>query len=247
MGNSAIKQKIERAEKSKSLSLDGCGLGPKDTAGVLKKLDGLRMLDLSRNKLKGKVPDEVGKFKELKKLILDMNRVTDISPVSELVNLEELCVNNNVLGVVTCLSSLQKLKKLSLSNSQVTRCSVEGLKNLREVNLSNNKLTEPPVGVFSLPLLLDLDLSHNQLTTLGDTVSAASLQTLNISHNTIAAIPNELLTATKLVNFTFDENPFTGTDLKEMEGYAEWMARQKKTVDKQISGGLTAQLIEEKK
>ncbi|PWM45692.1 MAG: hypothetical protein DBX47_03890 [Clostridiales bacterium] len=57
--------------------------------------------------------------KNLKTLILDVNRITDISDLSSLKNLEELNVNSNLIEKVDVLSDMKNLKRIYAKNNQI--------------------------------------------------------------------------------------------------------------------------------
>ena len=255
--NSAVKQRIERAGNTKLLSLEDSGLSGGDIDNVLKKLAtaNLRALDVSGNKLQ-KLPKNCPKNGSLKKLNISRNKISDIDAIAVLTELEELTATNNLLEVVgtTCLAQMARLKKIDLSRNVLHTISITpSLVLLAECNISHNKLTVLPPALFGLPKLTKLDASHNELKALPDMTHGIGappelLQVLDVSHNRITTLPAFLFSSTKLINFQMDGNPVTRAELEALVGedvYSSFMQRQKKTVDKQISAGLTAQMIKE--
>ena len=256
--NSAVAKRVERAGSSKMLSLEGCGMSGSDVDKVLKKVAAvdLRMLDLSGNKVKRETPSSVAAFAAtLKKLRLDGNKLEGVGCVGRLASLEELSLAANCLSAVSAedLAGMVRLKSLNLSQNALTCVAVPpALVCLTSLDLSRNRLTEVPAAVLDLPKLASLDVSHNRLVALqlSSDQPPAQLQSLDVSHNGITALPVELFASTKLITFAMDGNPVTRADLEQLLGkepYEAFMARQKKTVDKQIAGGLTAQMISEGK
>mmetsp|Transcript_5723 Transcript_5723/g.12996 ORF Transcript_5723/g.12996 Transcript_5723/m.12996 type:complete len:948 (-) Transcript_5723:272-3115(-) len=106
------------------------------------------------------------------------------------------------LGLLDCLTVLD-LSGNCLSGSAMVECLPTFL---RELNLSGNELTslttslESDVddgkgdgGTLTMPHLLSLDISNNQLECLPSALGAPNLQTLNFSNNQIAILPANLL------------------------------------------------------
>eukprot|EP01061_Rhynchopus_euleeides_P019276 TRINITY_DN3169_c0_g3_i1.p1 TRINITY_DN3169_c0_g3~~TRINITY_DN3169_c0_g3_i1.p1 ORF type:complete len:273 (+),score=122.38 TRINITY_DN3169_c0_g3_i1:56-820(+) len=253
MGNSqsAVKQRVERARSTKVLSLEDSGMSNGEVDGVLKKLRDaqLRALELSGNKLKGALPPTALGIATLKKLRFDRNKISDVN-LSQLVSVEEVGAAHNALTTVgaAALGGLAKLKRLDLSHNAIHALSLgPTLASLVECNLAHNQLRSLPPPLLSLPKLATLDASHNLIEALPEG-TAPCLQTLDVSHNKLASLPPALLSSTRLQNLQMDSNPLTRAELREAVGgevYDAFMSRQKKTVDKQISGGLTAQMIKE--
>jgi Leucine-rich repeat (LRR) protein len=95
------------------------------------------------------------------------------------------------------LANLQKLETLSLvRNNLVTlHGELSSLPCLRYLNCRNNKIKNCgiPSEIFSLDELLVLDLSHNELKEVPNQLEQSKgLLVLNLSHNYIQTIPNQL-------------------------------------------------------
>lgn len=72
---------------------------------------------------------------------IQSNRLTKISGVSKLPNLEELYLSHNAITDLSGLESNESLRVLDFSNNQVTHLEhLSSLKNLEELWGSNNKL-----------------------------------------------------------------------------------------------------------
>ena len=246
MGNSAIKEKIDRAESTKILSLDGCKVKWKEIDSALKNIKTLRSLDLSNNSLKGDVAGGVGSQTDLKKLYLNNNKLESLS-VQKLSSLEELTASQNKIQKID-LNGNMKLKKVLLDKNIISSLFISPSTPLKELDLSNNRLSSIPDEILQLPSLTSLNLSYNTIVGIDSStsISCRSLQKLLLTSNQITTLPKALFTDTKLNTLDINSNVIQPEDLKELDGYDEWLMRQKGTIDKQISGGLTAKLIENK-
>ncbi|XP_033945941.1 protein flightless-1 homolog [Pseudochaenichthys georgianus] len=110
------------------------------------------------------------------------------------------------------LASLQKLEHLSVSHNSLTTLHGElsSLPNLRAVvaRANNLKNSGVPDDIFQLDDLSVLDLSFNQLTEIPrDLENSRNMLVLNLSHNGIDAIPNQLfINLTDLLYLDLSDN-----------------------------------------
>ncbi|XP_060882719.1 protein flightless-1 homolog isoform X1 [Labrus mixtus] len=110
------------------------------------------------------------------------------------------------------LASLQKLEHLSVSHNSLTTLHGElsSLPNLRAVvaRANNLKNSGVPDDIFQLDDLSVLDLSFNQLTEIPrDLENSKNMLVLNLSHNGIDAIPNQLfINLTDLLYLDLSDN-----------------------------------------
>ncbi|CAL9693740.1 unnamed protein product [Knipowitschia caucasica] len=110
------------------------------------------------------------------------------------------------------LASLQKLEHLSVSHNSLTTLHGElsGLPNLRAVvaRANNLKNSGVPDDIFQLDDLSVLDLSFNQLTEIPrDLENSRNMLVLNLSHNGIDSIPNQLfINLTDLLYLDLSDN-----------------------------------------
>lgn len=197
----------------KILSLNGCGI---EDVPDLSALTDLKILDLGNNKI-----FTLGGFPSgLVELILDNNDICDILQITKhvLPNLKKLSVKKNRLAIVppSLGSVMMNLEFLDISDNktyQLTR-EIANLRNLRELYVSNNRMTEIPLEVCKLPLVV-LDFSNNRLTRLpsrllgmgtGITDLKETLQKLILHDNKISEIPSEAQNLKKLTVFDVSKN-----------------------------------------
>jgi len=81
-------------------------------------------------------------------IIMDLsgNRITDISELWNLINLEELYLANNQIGYIDVLSNLINLRVVDLSNNEIDDISpLMDLENLEYINLTGNKIPKKQI------------------------------------------------------------------------------------------------------
>lgn len=77
----------------------------------------------------------------LKKLIINDNHITDLSPLSDLQQLRELNIDGNAISDLSVLNNLKSLEVLSIENTKVVDINpLENMKDLRILNISNTNI-----------------------------------------------------------------------------------------------------------
>jgi hypothetical protein len=87
--------------------------------------------------------------------------VQDITPLSELENLESLYLSGTQVKDVSSLSRLRNLVILDLNSNEITEVSLTGLHNLEMLHLSENQITK--VSLSGMPKLNLLVMNDNQI------------------------------------------------------------------------------------
>ncbi|XP_053574027.1 LOW QUALITY PROTEIN: volume-regulated anion channel subunit LRRC8D-like [Bombina bombina] len=154
---------------------------------------------------------ELGSLSQLKKMrnLLDLQlqhcKITKIPEiVSSLTKLRSLNLAFNELTSVNQLGSLQRLKSLCilrLSNNYITHLppSIELLCNLEELYLSHNKLEALPVSLFSLVKLKQFDISYNSIRSIPTEIGHLTrLEHIALTGNQITSLPREMFRCTRL-------------------------------------------------
>ena len=116
-------------------------------------------------------------------LILDYNELTDISGIKLFKNTERLWLAyNNTQIDISVLKDLNNIKDLDLSNNKITDISViKNLKNLMILNISNNEIEDISV-LKNLKKLKKLILYNNQITDISVIKNLNNLEFLDIDY-----------------------------------------------------------------
>ncbi|KAF0932194.1 hypothetical protein E2562_008720 [Oryza meyeriana var. granulata] len=193
----------------------------------------LTSIDLSHNRLTGRIPRGITSLKELRALLLHNNQIWGslLQPaLPSLRKLRFLLLSNNLLSgsVPKEIGKLERLVSLNLSNNQLgghIPSEIWCLSKLIRLDLSNNNLIGHLANSFvtnkpgkynnksSLSNLKVLALSRNHLTgpiphELGDLVS---LEYLNLSQNSLVdSIPTKINNLTELKSLDLSDNNLSG-------------------------------------
>ena len=202
---------------------------------VIGDLGGLKVLDLSGNRLWGALPREVGNLSVLEVLVLSGNSLSGALPgeVGGLSVLTDLDLSDNNLsgGLPAGLGRLGKLERLDLSGNGFSGRIPSGLgrlSSLTDLDLSDNRLSGEiravsgriPAGLGRLASLEVLDLSGNGLSGeipagLGGLVK---LEVLDLSGNGLSGeIPAGLGGLSNLERLVLSDNSLSGGIPSELE------------------------------
>ncbi len=144
--------------------------------------------------------------KNLKVLYLYQHfSLSDLAPLSGLLQLEELYIENAAISNISSLKELKNLRLLFLMNNNINDIMpLDGLKNLVVLNLSVNKI-EDVSGLKDLESLLFLALNHNSISELGPLLHLDNLVVLELDNNRISDIA-PLANMEELIEISLDNN-----------------------------------------
>ncbi|KAK7112824.1 hypothetical protein V1264_012212 [Littorina saxatilis] len=175
----------------------------------------LKCLRLDSNQLTKLENNELLSCVQLTSLDLSNNRITNLSALGYLPNLEELFVSGNRLHKLADLHKCTKLQEVDLSRNLITDLSgISGLPALQILDVSENQLKSLS-SMRKLKSLEDLNVSCNKISQLSGWGSILpKLQILNICDNMIAAWKQLCLLkeVPDLVEISLAGNPVTLED-----------------------------------
>lgn len=196
------------------------------------KLESLKMLDLTWNKIK--VLTDRGFFilPSLESLILSHNSIVraEESSLSGLSSLKRLDLSSNQLVALPPRffhSVLGSLEELSLKNNSISVLPpglFDGLSKLIELDLSHNSITSHWVGpstFSSLIKLKSLDLGHNRMSRVdsGTFKTLSDLNTLHLQYNEIESIAEDaFVQLPNLQTLVLSHNSLSRLDSMAMSG-----------------------------
>lgn len=124
----------------------------------------------------------------LETLVLSGNGITDLTPLAGLTNLKTLALEHNAITDITPLRFLKKLESLELDYNSITDLTpLAGLTNLKTLNLNCNSIAEINPLRF-LKRLENLSITNNKISDISALAALRNLQTLSISNNKISNI-----------------------------------------------------------
>lgn len=129
------------------------------------------------------------------RLLLVMNKLTDVSELIILTNLTELDLSHNPLQSVSPVAFLVALKKLDISSTGLTSLPDEmsHLTKLAKLDLSNNRLREFPRVIAALPALKKLNFAGNRAENLPAEISRLqNLKELDLSNTLVDLSPKNI-------------------------------------------------------
>ncbi|XP_012266758.2 leucine-rich repeat-containing protein 47-like [Athalia rosae] len=176
-------------------------------------LQGLNYLNINETVLE-EIPDEIGKLENLTNLVLHSNKITKLPPaIGKLSKLKVLDVSSNSLEhVPENLGNLTQIMTINLRSNvlQVLPSQASNLK-LCILDLSNNQFDIfPDVCYAELVHLAELRLNNNKIKEIPPNINVLpSLKLLDISDNSITAVPNELSDCNKLKELNLKGNPLS--------------------------------------
>ena len=126
---------------------------------------------------------------QLQEVILKQDGIDDISALSELNNLTKLDVSGNrEIADISVIENMTKLESLNVAYNKIQNVKNLGkLENLTYLDISYNNISELP-ELSKLKKVYFLDAADNQLTDVSGLSGMTELQTLNLSGNEIKDI-----------------------------------------------------------
>lgn len=172
----------------------------KEIPDTIKDFQSLENLNIKGNRLES-FNNGILELKNLKKLTISSNSISQLPDLSSLSNLEYLdCSSNRLLEIPESVFSLTKLKTLNFGfnhNIKIVSEKIHQLEDLESLQINNNEIESLPQELSQLKNLLLLDVSGNPLKKHLEIIAKLpKLTSLDISINTCKeeqmSIPNSI-------------------------------------------------------
>ncbi|MEK4594162.1 NEAT domain-containing protein [Bacillus sp. FSL R9-9497] len=132
----------------------------------------------------------LAKLEHIEFLTLRNNKISDLSPLSQMKKIKMLDLNSNYIKDIKPLFTVKSLRTLTVANNQISNdnlAGIEQLKNVKNLSLSNNGLTNIE-HITSMKKLVELDLAKNELENIEPLSRLSTVQSLNLEENYISDI-----------------------------------------------------------
>lgn len=209
--------------KTPDLNLTACQITSKQLPSILALVKQLEkaytqplILNLSKNNLTKLEPNSFQGLASLKKILLEDNEIEELIPgcFHGLPALTEISLINNKIKTLreNTFVNLSQLSTLYLDGNELNGFFVDKLAALRVLGLSRNKIHDVPARLFFYaPLLVELDLSNNQIAHLSpDLFKELNLQRLELFGNRLQNVPDKIFDGLRsLVALDLSDNPLS--------------------------------------
>lgn len=183
------------------------------------KLECLNFLQISNTTLFA-LPEDLGNLVHLRTLDLHRNSIeklpTSIGLLKELKNLD---LSGNELQLLPAtVGELSLLQTLNLNCNKLTALpDLEHLTSLSKLDVSHNQLSELPETIYKLEHLAEVHASNNHITTISANVcKLAALKVLSLNANKIESVPGELALCHKLRDLHLTDNSIKDNRLAKL-------------------------------
>ena len=129
---------------------------------------------------------------KIRELYLNDNQISDLSPLQNLMGLEDLHLINNQISDLTPLQNLTGLVYLYIGNNQINDLSpLQNLTSLERLDLTNNQISDLS-PLQNLKSLEELHLTNNQISNLRPLQNLTGIERLSLRNNPIRTGPKNL-------------------------------------------------------
>ena len=153
--------------------------------------------------------DGIENFKNLTKLSLAFNQISDITPLAGLTNLTKLSLAFNQISDITPLAGLTNLTSLSIESNGVSDVApLQSLTNLTKLNLDKNHISDiTPLKALTNLTTLDLAYNvYNKISDLSPLAGLTKLTSLSLDDNQISDVaPLQSLTNLTKLSLAFNQ------------------------------------------
>lgn len=204
---------LQSLQQLQVLNVEGVKIKNWEWLGSLAQL---RTLNMNNNAL-AELPNQVFALQQLVKLELKQNKLTSVPEhLATLPGLNYLDLSNNAIKEFPYFLARLVMDTILLRSNKIAEVNTDKLYgannnaalNWGELNLARNQLTRLQLRE-GMHQLRKLDLSHNQLEVLDDSLFAGSLGSFYASNNKIGVIPKAVLKRVSYAYFWLQHNEIT--------------------------------------
>lgn len=209
--------------------------------GVVEACAAATTLDLHRNCF-ARVPPQLHCFSKCTRLTLSACGLAELDCLALPTSLQMLNLDDNALttlGPADALNRLTALRQLSVSRNALQQLPDIALPALMQIHAAHNQLQCLPAALHTCTALEELHLQHNHLAAVPASLGQLPrLKVLDLDSNRIKHFPPQVLQAPQLHTLALHDNVVIIEQLRELDGWAEFDARRRSRVDKQLAGGV---------
>jgi len=189
-----------------------------------------------------KIPKEF--FKNITKIVkidFSFNQIKEIEyEICNKTTLKFLSLNNNkITDIPNNFNNLKNLKELNLSNNLLNKNIVSetlfNLDSLEILNLSHNKIKDFPINLLLNQKLMEINLSYNSIENniSNDYWSKTNLQNLDLSFNnlTVNNLSQNIFFCSNVSILNLKGNKIKLEELKHIKGFEKFVERRKQRKD----------------
>ncbi|EFM65350.1 leucine Rich Repeat protein [Peptostreptococcus stomatis DSM 17678] len=124
---------------------------------------------------------------DLKELHVSENKISDLSPLEKLLNLDDLDIGNNPdIESIEVLKNLTNISELKMNNAKKVKdfTPISSLKNLDELNITRCGLTDISF-LEGLNNITEMNLQQNEITDINPLVNMGNLREIKLGYNKI--------------------------------------------------------------
>ncbi|MCC5989505.1 MAG: leucine-rich repeat domain-containing protein [Pararhodobacter sp.] len=178
-----------------------------------------------------RLPPELAVLTGLRVLILAFTQITDLNPISDLINLETLQLESAQVSDVSPVAGLTKLRVLGLSGTNVSDISqLSSLINLEHLHLNMTRVNDID-AIRSLSKLQSLGLNFTQITDISSLSGLKKLQSLGLINCMVKDL-RPILDLNGLVDYALMGLQFETTDATKYDSRLAELTRVKDHQDR---------------
>ncbi|XP_033631198.1 protein flightless-1 homolog [Asterias rubens] len=204
----------------------------------------VRGVDLSRNNFKSDLfPEDVGDMSSLRWLRLNKTQLEMLpDELSQLSKLEHLhMARNKLIQIHGDLPTLQCLRTINVRHNKIRNSGIPndifGLDDITVVDFSYNQLSATPEELERAKSLLVLNLNHNNITSIPQQlfINLTDLIYLNISDNKLDSLPPQMRRLGNLQTLILNNNPLLHAQLRQLTSLTQLQTLQLRNTQRNLN------------